>query len=484
MPKRHDYIAVDLGAESGRVILGTISDSKLTMKEVHRFLNTPLEIEGSRRWDYDKLFAEIKAGIAKALKECGGQAEGIGVDSWGVDFGLIDSDGNLVEMPYCYRDKRNQPAYEQALKIMPAKDIYANSGIQLMAINTLYQLIAMKSSEALKKAKKMLFTADLYAYSLCGRAFCEYTLASTSQIMDMKAGKWSSKIFDAFGLDTGLMPDLVKAGTKVGKLKDSICKEMGCNAVDLIAVGSHDTACAVAAIPKSSENWAYLSSGTWSLIGVETKQAIINDKSYQHGFTNEGGFGDTIRFLKNIVGLWMLQECRRHWQKEGQDFTYEQLTNMAQKAEPFKASLDLNRDEFVLSGDMPNKINSYLKQSGQKEISDKGQMARIILESLAFEYGNKLNAIEEITGKKIDVLHIVGGGSKNELLSQFAANATGRKVITGPVEATAIGNILIQAIAKGHVESIEKAREIVRTSFEVKEYYPQDTDVWQKIKKQ
>jgi len=463
MNKISQYIAVDLGAESGRVMLGTIADKKLELAEIYRFANGPVQQSISLRWDFEKLFSEIKAGIATAIKAASLPVSGIAVDSWGVDFGLIGDDGKLLENPYHYRDARTNGMMEKSFKLMPQRQIYENSGIQFMQLNTIFQLFAAKSLDAklLKKTKKLIFMADLVSYFLCGKSYAEYTLASTSQLMNMRTGKWSQEIFDKLSLPIDIMPQIVKPGTKVGKLKFDICEEFNCKPIDVIATGSHDTACAVAAVPAEGNNWAYLSSGTWSLIGIEARQAIINDDSFNGAFTNEGGVENTIRFLKNIMGLWLLQECRRDWEKNGCKLDYAEITKMAKAAKPFAAVIDCNNSEFLAPGDMPARINNHLKKSGQKPIEDKGQMARVILESLAVKYRDEMKTLEKITDRSIDTLYIVGGGSKNNLLNQFAADATGKTVITGPVEATAIGNILMQALATGTIENLAEARKLV-----------------------
>jgi len=515
-PERGKYIAVDLGAESGRVMLGSVSADKLTLEEIHRFNNGPIDENSSLRWDFESLLTEIKIGIRKAVKlvsaktearagEASNKVEGIGVDSWGVDFGLIGADGKLIENPYHYRDSRTNGMMEKAFELMSLpreidlnkqnyktsnesnisrgkRQIYENSGIQFMQLNSVYQLLAMRlaNSNTLAKTKKLIFMADLFSYYLCGRAFSEYSLASTSQLMDMRTGKWSREIFSKLSLPIDIMPDIVPPGKVVGKLTKPIADELGCKQIPVIAVASHDTASAVAAVPAEEENnWAYLSSGTWSLMGVEVSKAIVNDKTFKYEFTNEGGVENTIRLLKNIMGLWLVQECKRQWQREGVELSYPELTEMAQKAKPFAANIDVDYSEFLAPGDMPGRINNYLAQSGQKKIQDKGQMVRAILEALTFKYRWVLERIEDITGKKNDCLHIVGGGIQNELLSQFAANATGKRVIAGPVEATATGNILMQAKATGQIKNLADARKIVRNSFELKEYQPQDVSLWQ-----
>ncbi|MCK4423142.1 MAG: rhamnulokinase, partial [Candidatus Omnitrophica bacterium] len=317
-------------------------------------------------------------------------------------------------------------------------------------------------------------------YHLCGRLFNEYTLASTSQLMDMKTGQWSKKIFDKLRLPLNIMPDVIPAGTVAADLKQELADEFRCEPIPIIAVGSHDTASAVAAVPAKEDNWAYLSSGTWSLMGVEIPKAIINDKTFEYSFTNEGGVQDTIRLLKNIMGLWLIQESRRCWQKKGENFSYAEITELAESARPFAATIDPNNPSFLAPGNMPKRINEYLKSTSQTPIDDKGQLIRTILESLALYYRLVMERIEEIIGNKIEVLHMVGGGIQNELLCQFTANALGRKVITGPIEATASGNILMQAMAKGQINSLDQARELISKSFELKEYLPEDKEIWDK----
>jgi len=475
------YIAVDLGAESGRVMLGSASADKLSLEEIHRFDNEPIEENGSLRWDFETLFAQIKTGIGRAVKKAKTQVRGIGIDSWGVDFGLIGSDGKLIENPYHYRDRRTDGMMEKAFELMGKREIYENTGLQFLQFNTIYQLLAMrlKNSTVLANAEKLLFIADLFAYYLCGRAYGEYTLASTSQLMNVRTARWCSDIFQKLSLPIDIMPDVVGAGTVVGQLSAEVRSELGCGPVPIIAVGSHDTASAVAAVPAGNYNWAYISSGTWSLIGVEVPRAIVNDETFEYTFTNGGGVEDTIALLKNVMGLWLVQQCKRKWQREGDDLSYDRLKVMAQKAEPFAAYIDPDYSRFLSSGDMPGRINSYLAGRGQQPVKEKGRMIRTILESLAFKYRWALEKIEQITGRTIDCLHIVGGGIQNELLCQFGANATGKTVLAGPVEAAASGNILMQAKAEGQIKSLAQAREIVRNSFDLKKYQPKNVSLWQ-----
>jgi sugar (pentulose or hexulose) kinase len=475
------YLAVDLGAESGRIMIGSIINNKLSLRQAHRFSNGPVEEAGSLKWDFTKLMAEIKTGLKKAVAECGGDVAGIGVDSWGVDFGLIGKDGKLLEKPYHYRDGRTQGMIEKACDLMGKRALYDNSGIQFMPFNSVYQLLAMRlaKSPVLDKADKLIFIADLVSYELCGQVFAEYSLASTSQMMDMRTGQWSQAILKGLELPGRLLPKVVPTGTVVGKLTDAAAKELGCKPIPVIATGSHDTACAVVGVPaKKGTNWAYLSSGTWSLMGIEAPKAVINDTTFEFMFTNEGGVGHTIRLLKNIMGLWLVQECRRQWEREGCTLDYAQITEMAQKAKPFAAKIDPDYGDFLAPGDMPDKINRYLEGTGQKRIDDKGQLVRAILESLGRRYRQVLKQLEQMKGGPIDVLHIVGGGIQNELLNQLTADATGCTVVAGPVEATACGNILVQAIATGQIPSLDGARQVLAASTELKTYKPNNTAAW------
>jgi sugar (pentulose or hexulose) kinase len=366
-------------------MLGVVSADKLGLEEVHRFSNGPVEQDGSLRWDFAHLLSEIKTGIGKAVNRAGGEVAGIGVDSWGVDFGLLDEKGNLIENPYHYRDSRTNGMLDKAFELMPQRDIYEHTGIQFMQLNSAYQLLSMRlsNSPVLAKAKRLIFIANLVSYFLSGNPCAEYTLASTSQLMDMRTGRWSQAIFEKMNLPIGIMPDVIGPGKIIGKLTKKVAGEIGCGEIPVIAVGSHDTASAVAAVPADEKtNWAYLSSGTWSIMGIETPKTIINDKTFAHQFTNEGGVEGTIRLLKNIMGLWLVQECRRQWQKDGEDLSYAQLTTMAEKARPFAATVNIDTGEFLAPGDMPRRINEHLERSGQQQIEDKGQMVRVLLECL------------------------------------------------------------------------------------------------------
>ena len=427
------------------------------------------------------LFPEIKVGISKAVKASIAQIWGLGIDTWGVDFGLLDGDGKLIENPYHYRDKRTNGMMEKSFEMIPKREFYELSGLQFIQISSVFQLLAMRlaNSVALAKAKNLMFASDLFSYYLCGKVFAEYSIASTSQLMDMRTGQWSKEIFDRLSLPIDVMPDIVQPGTILGQLNSRIGVELGCGPIPVIATAAHDTAAAVAAVPADGDNWAYISSGTWSLMGVETPGVVITDKSFEYSLTNEGGVENTIRLLKNVMGLWLVQECKRQWESDGVELSYTEITDMARKAEPFAGYINPDDNRFFAPNEMPKRVNDYLAETGQKPTEDKGQLVRIILESLALKYRWVFESLEDATGKSIDCLHIVGCGAQNELLSQLTANAIGRKVIAGPVEATAIGNLLMQAKATGQIKSLAEGRAIVRKSFKLKEYQPEDGERWE-----
>ncbi len=480
---RH-YIAVDLGAESGRVMLVGVTDAALTLQEVRRFPNGPQTLNGALHWDFDRLMNEIKAGIkeAAALQP---QIQSIGVDTWGVDYGLIDKNGRLIEAPYHYRNSRNE-VMDQAFETMPRETIYNHTGIQFMPINSLYQLIACKAQrpELLAAADKLLFIANLIMFELTGDISADYTLASTSQMLDMNTGQWSEALMDAFKLPRSILPTLKMPGEAAGTLRPALARELGCPEIPVVTVGTHDTASAVAAVPVTHDrNWAYLSSGTWSLMGIEVAAPIINETTCALSCTNEGGVCNTIRLLTNIMGLWLVQECKRHWAEAGDDLDYAQITAKAAAAQPFQGALDVDYHEFLAPGDMPAKINRHLAATGQKTVSDQGQTIRIVLESLALRYDKVIRNLESVS-KPIDVLHIVGGGTQNELLNQLTANATGKTVITGPIEATVMGNVLIQALAAGQIESLKAGRKLVADSFDTRTCTPQNQEAWTEFKQQ
>jgi rhamnulokinase len=453
MPAHH-YIACDLGAESGRVMLGTLDAGKITLQEVHRFSNGPVRVNGTLRWDVLRIYDELKTGIAKVPVK----AESLSADSWGVDYVWLKDSEPLLTAPFHYRDARTYD-YEKQFANVPADTIFAETGIQFMHINSLYQLAA-DATWLFKSADRFLPIGDYFNYLFSGVAKAEESLASTTQIFNPKKRNWSKKLIRSFKFPKKVFPEVVPSGTILGSYND----------IKVIATCSHDTGAAVAAVPASGKGWAYLSSGTWSLLGVELKKPIINEKSRQYNFTNEVGYGGSIRFLKNIIGLWIQQECRRAWNNK---YSYVELAHLASQSAPLKSLINPNDPRFGKPDNMPDKIAAFCRETGQPVPTTEGEFIRCVLESLALLYRRTLEQIEDVTGKPIKTLHIVGGGSQNVLLNQFSANATGRTVIAGPAEATATGNILIQAVALGHVKDLDELRQVVRNSFEVTTYKPE-----------
>ncbi len=470
------YLACDLGAESGRLMLGTLADGKISLEELHRFPNTPINNGDSLHWNVATLFDELKVGLKKAAARKLSIAS-ISTDSWGVDYMLFDARGEVMPPTFHYRDPRSARGIERMHSLMPWAEVFAETGIQFMPLNTLYQLAA-EGPQRLSSAQQLLLIGDAFNFLLSGVAKAEASLASTSQFFNPRTRQWSRPLLDALQVRAELLPSIVPSGTRLGVLKPELARETGLPQIEVIASCSHDTGAAVAAVPASGNNWAYLSSGTWSLMGVELNSPLITDKSRELNFTNEIGFGNTVRLLKNIIGLWIIQECRRDWAKAAHDFDYARLTRLATEAKPFVALINPADTRFLPPGDMPQRITAFCRETRQTLPTAPGEMVRCVLESLALLYRRTLESIEGLTGKKIERLHIVGGGSRNELLNQFAANALQIPVIAGPVEATAIGNVLVQAIARGQLPSLAAAREVVRNSFEVTEFKPQDAEAW------
>lgn len=473
-------LAIDLGATSGRVMLGELEAGVLTLEELHRFANTPVQLPTGLYWDTLRLFHEIRRGLAVAGRERRLKIDAIGVDTWGVDFAMLGEDGALVDNPRHYRDPRNNGVPEKMFTVVPKEEIFEASGVQFMQINSLYQWYAAKlaAAPALRVAKKLLFMPDLFNYWLTGVARAERTIASTSQFYDPRKRAFATEILKKLGLDASILGELVDPGVKLGPLLADIAEFSGLGAVPVYTSGGHDTADAVVAVPAppaEREAWCYISSGTWSLMGVELDEPVINAATLAENFTNEAGAGgaglNKIRFLRNIAGMWLLEECRAAWALEGNNFTYEDLLESAAAAKPRTAVID--PDAFLEPGHMPARIAESCKASGQPVPRDPGQVTRVILESLAERYKSVLASIEKLTSRKIRVIHIVGGGSQNRLLNQLAADITGRLVIAGPVEATAIGNVLIQAMGAGAVKGLKEAREIVARSFPVERFEPE-----------
>jgi len=474
-----NFLAFDLGASSGRAILGTISDNKLSLKEIHRFDNQMVEINGSFYWNIFSLFGELKTGLKKCIHDFGIQPESVGVDTWGVDIALLDRNGMIVGLPYAYRDSRTDTAMEEVFKVIPKKELYLMTGIQLMQFNTLFQLYAYKRdrSPLLEITTDILFMPDALGYLFSGVKKNEFSIASTSQFLKPGKLEYEQKLFDAIGFDINLMQELVLPGTILGDIKPDIQKETGSAPIPVVAVAAHDTASAIASVPATGRNWAYISSGTWSLMGIESDHPLISEEIQKLNFTNEGGVEGTTRFLKNIMGLWLLQECRRTWSAE-HDYSWPEMVEMSLNAQPFKCLIDPDAREFLNPGDMPAAIAAFCAKTGQPEPETHGEIIRTIFESLALKYRLTLDSIREVSMGEIEKIHIIGGGANNELLCQYAANATNLQVYAGPTEATAIGNIMMQAKALGAVSSLGEIRQMVFNSFETKIFYPQDANSW------
>jgi rhamnulokinase len=479
--KETKVLAFDFGASSGRAMLGTFDGEKIKLSEMHRFSNDPVSVNDHLFWDVLRLFFEIKTGILKTVNSGHKDILSIGIDTWGVDFGLLDKNGDLIGNPYHYRDTRTEGMMELAGAIAGDGYIYKETGIQTIWFNTLYQLLAMKESDslALEMAETFLFMPDLLNYFLTGVKITEYTIASTSQLLNVHTGKWSEGIFEKFGFRKDIFTDIVPAGTVIGNLKEDISKELRVDPIPVVAVASHDTGSAVASVPfDNPQNSVYISSGTWSLMGMELDEPCNSEKAKEYNFTNEGGVENTIRFLKNIMGLWIVQECRRQWQREGENLSFDDLQKMAWEAEGLVSFIDPDDEVFATPGNMPERVKKICRQTGQKVPETKGEIIRCVVESLALKYLFTLEGMEDVLDRKIDIIHMVGGGVQNKMLCQFTANATGRVVKAGPIEATAAGNVMLQLIALGKIDSLAKGREVVKNSFEFEEYAPQDEEVW------
>jgi rhamnulokinase len=470
------YLAVDLGAESGRVVLGRFDGERISLEEVHRFPNMPVGLPDGLHWDVLKVFAETKEGLAKVLR--GEEVEGIGVDSWGVDFGLLDRNGALVSNPHHYRDARTEGMMEEAFGLVPKEEIYDVTGIQFIPLNTLYQLLAMRGSPLLEAADTLLLIPDLINYWLTGEKACEYTNATTTQLLDLREGNWSWDLLGRMDLPARVLTTIVQPATELGYLLPGVAEEVGGGA-PVFAVASHDTASAVVAVPAEGQDFAYISSGTWSLLGVELSGPVVTEEALKANFTNEGGFGGKTRLLKNLAGLWLLQECRRQWAREGHEYSYEELASLAADA-PSGPLVDPDHPAFLAPGDMASRIRSFCEETGQRAPEEPAAVARCVFESLALKYRHAIEQAENLGGRTIGGVNVVGGGSQNALLCQLTADATRRPVLAGPAEATALGNLMVQAYARGHLASLEEIREAVRRSVDVCEYGPQgDEDRWQ-----
>ncbi len=471
-------MAADLGAESGRCILGEFDGSTVRLAEVHRFANGPVRLPDGLHWDVLRLFEEITAGVRRARRD--GPLHSLGIDTWGLDFALLDRDGSLLHNPFHYRDRRTEGMLEEAFSRVPREEIFRQTGIQFLSMNSLFQLLSMSvaRSAALEAASTFVMMPDLFNYWLTGEIGCEFTDATTSQCYDPSAGRWALGLLERLGIPTRIFPRVIPPATMLGPLQSGLAGDLGASDLVVIAPACHDTAAAVAAVPATASCFAYISSGTWSLVGTEVPAPVITAQTLADNFTNEGGVGGRFRLLKNVSGLWLLQECRRRWARDEEGLSYEVLTREAEAAPPFGPLIDPDEEGFLRPTDMPHRIREFCRATGQRAPETRGEVVRCVLESLALRYRWVVERLDALLGQRIDVIHIVGGGSRNTLLSQLTADASGRPVIAGPVEAAAMGNVLVQALALGHLGSLEDIRRITRRATSAVTYEPAGGDRW------
>lgn len=480
MSQTLNMLAVDYGASSGRAVVGSYDGNKVALREIHRFQNEPVHIGSGLYWDFPRLFHELKQSIRRFAAETGGSAASLAVDTWGVDFGLLDRDGNLLGNPYHYRDTRTDGIMEQVFQLLPEDRLYALTGIQTMQINTVFQLYSMirGASPMLAAAESLLFTPDLFQYFLTGEKAAEYSIASTSGLLDPYSKTWSTEVLERLNIPPSLLPPVAFPGAVLGSLDKKVREELLVGDIKVANTASHDTASAVAAVPAESSSYAYISCGTWSLMGVESDTPIINDRA-RLSFTNEGGAAGKLLFMKNITGLWLLQECKREWDAAGSGLSYGDMQSLAARETPLACFVDPDSDRFMAPGGMAARIQAFCSDTGQRVPHSKAELIRCVVDSLALKYRQTLDELEELMGYRLPVIHMVGGGIQNELLCQLTANATGRPVIAGPVEATSAGNILIQAMAHGEIGTIEEIRQVVRNSFPIVRYEPEHAAHWE-----
>ncbi len=477
------YLAIDLGAESGRVIAGLWNGKSLKLEEIHRFPNGPVLLADSLRWDALRLWNEIQTGLALAAKKFGKRIVSVGADTWGVDYVLLNKRGEMLGQPFAYRDARTNGVMEKAFKRVPRAEIFAQTGLQFMQFNTLFQLLAHKRAhpDMLAAADKLLFIPDFLHWALCGARVAEFTIASTSQCLHPLQRDWAGGLLKQFDLPRRIFPEIVPPGTKLGALRASVAERTGLAGVNVVAPPAHDTASAVAGVPTANTgkaNWAYISSGTWSLMGVEVQQAALSARAQEINVTNEGGVDGTYRLLKNIMGLWLVQQCKRSFDAAGRKFEYAELARLAAEAKPLRSIVDPDDSRFLNPPDMPKAIQSFCRETGQPVPKTAGELVRCAYESLALKYREVLGWLEELTGERIEVIHIVGGGSQSRVLNQFAADACQRPVVTGPVEATAMGNLLTQVRASGELASLADMRAVIRKSSDVGRCEPRRAAEW------
>lgn len=471
-------LAFDFGASSGRAILGGFDGNKIDLQEVHRFDNNPVTVLGTYYWDVLNLFFEIKQGLSLAKQK--GEFQSVGIDTWGVDFGLLDKNGELMQNPVHYRDRRTEGLIPEVEELVGGDGLYNRNGIQIMDINTLFQLysLAKNHPDFLARVDKALLMPDLLGYFLTGQKTSEYSIASTSQLMDVNTHQWDTELMKILGIPQDLFPPIVAGGTPLGTLTPEIQNELSLGPVEVISISGHDTACAVVAAPAQEKDFIYISCGTWSLFGTELDAPILSEKAAAYNITNEGGYGGTIRFLKNIIGLWLIQETRRQYRREGQNYSYNDLEKHALASKPFAYFIDPDDEAFVAPGNLPRRIREYCTKTGQGTPETVGEIMRCIYESIAMKYRYAFEQISDCTGKTYHHIHMVGGGTKDNLLCSMAASSTGVPIVAGPIEATALGNIAVQLMARGEIRDIWHAREVIRNSFEPVTYEPQDTADW------
>ena len=477
---QYKMLAIDLGASSGRGIIGRFDGKKLTLEENHRFKNEPEIIAGTFTWDIMRIFHEIKMSINKCALSDDRDIGSIAIDTWGVDYGLLDKGGRLLSNPTHYRDGRTDDIQPYAFKTVPKDEIYGITGLQFMNFNTLFQLISemRDSPERFAAADRMLFIPDLLNYFLTGIMSTEYTIASTGAILNARTRDYAWDLIDRFGIPRGIFTPIAQPATEVGPLSSQILGEVGDIKAKVVHAAAHDTASAVMAVPAKGNSFVYISSGTWSLMGTELRQPIISADSFRYDFTNEGGIYNTIRFLKNIMGMWLKEESKRQWAREGKEFTHDELSNAAVASKPLQSII--NPDDILFSppGDMPGRIRDYCRRTGQHVPENEGEVVRCIFDSISLRYRWTVERIDELMGHKAAFINIVGGGTKETDLCQFCADACARPVYTGPTEATAVGNMASQLIAAGELKDLGEARQMVRDSFEIKEYQPKNTEIW------
>lgn len=473
-------LAFDFGASSGRAMLGKFDGEKITLEEIHRFENNPVKLGNTLYWDVYRLFYEVKQGISKAA--LAGGFDSIGVDTWGVDFGLIGADGALLEAPVHYRDSRNIGMADKALTMFPREQFYKITGNQFMDINTVFQLLSLKTKRPhmLKNARTLLLMPDLFNYLLTGVKRTEVSIASTTQMMNAVNKKWSDTVLDKLKLPKNLLTEIVPSSTVIGRLRGDICGELNAPPASVIAVCGHDTQCAVCAVPAEEEDFIFISCGTWSLFGTEISEPLINPVSEAFNITNETGYGGKTTFLKNIIGLWLIQESRRQFKREGTELSYAELEKLALAAEPFKCFIDPDAPEFVPEGDVPERVREFCKRTGQYVPQSVGEVMRCVYESLAMKYRQAFEEIKICTEKSYRAINLIGGGAKDGLLCQMTANACNCTVTAGPIEATAYGNIAIQLMASGDIPDLAAARKIIAVSDSVKTFSPDNTEEWEK----